>query len=49
MTERTEALIPDHWAEDPPRRRLCAHADDDGRGMHWLEPGQRCPYGTADN
>jgi hypothetical protein len=25
------------------RRHLCAHADDDGRGMHWLEPGERCP------
>src|ERR1019366_3630981 len=21
---------------------LCAHADDDGRGGHWLAPGQRC-------
>lgn len=24
-------------------RRLCAHADLDGAGMHWLEPGQNCP------
>ena len=24
------------------RRRLCAHADLDGEGMHWLEPGQSC-------
>jgi hypothetical protein len=23
-------------------RRLCAHADLDGQGMHWLEPGQSC-------
>ena len=22
---------------------LCAHADQDGQGMHWLAPGQRCP------
>jgi hypothetical protein len=24
-------------------RVLCAHADLDGAGMHWLEPGQSCP------
>jgi hypothetical protein len=24
-------------------RRLCAHADRDGAGMHWLESGERCP------
>ncbi|HEX5408012.1 MAG TPA: helix-turn-helix domain-containing protein [Pseudonocardiaceae bacterium] len=24
-------------------RRLCAHADQNGAGMHWLEPGDRCP------
>jgi hypothetical protein len=23
-------------------RRLCAHADQDGRGAHWLQPGERC-------
>ena len=23
-------------------RRLCAHADLDGQGMHWLGPGQSC-------
>ena len=23
-------------------RILCAHADDDGKGAHWLEPGERC-------
>jgi hypothetical protein len=22
--------------------RLCAHADDDGPGVHWLQPGQTC-------
>ena len=27
---------------EPPRRRLCAHADDDGHGMHVLEPGEHC-------
>ena len=26
-----------------PQRRLCAHADQDGAGMHWLEPGENCP------
>jgi hypothetical protein len=24
-------------------RRRCAHADLDGAGMHWLEPGETCP------
>jgi hypothetical protein len=23
-------------------RILCAHADDDGQGAHWLEPGEKC-------
>ena len=23
-------------------RRLCAHADQDGQGAHWLEPGEAC-------
>jgi hypothetical protein len=26
----------------PAGRRLCAHADLDAQGMHWLEPGQPC-------
>ncbi|HMH92743.1 MAG TPA: hypothetical protein VK586_16860 [Streptosporangiaceae bacterium] len=25
------------------RRRVCAHADLDGAGMHLLEPGEACP------
>lgn len=24
--------------------RLCAHADEDGRGAHWLGPNEVCPY-----
>ncbi len=24
------------------KRTLCCHADQDGRGMHWLEPGEKC-------
>jgi len=24
-------------------RVLCAHADQDGRAAHWLEPGEKCP------
>lgn len=24
-------------------RRLCAHADDNEQGMHWLNPGEHCP------
>jgi hypothetical protein len=27
------------------QRRLCAHAD--GKGMHWLEPGEKCPLGKG--
>ena len=23
-------------------RVLCAHADQDGQGTHWLQPGERC-------
>jgi len=23
-------------------RRLCAHADEEGQGAHWLEPGETC-------
>ena len=22
---------------------LCAHADQDGAGAHWLAPGEKCP------
>lgn len=28
--------------QPPPGRRLCAHADQGGAGMHWLEPGEQC-------
>jgi hypothetical protein len=33
------------WARDKlyGGRRLCAHADLNGDGAHWLEPGERCP------
>ena len=27
--------------------RLCAHADRDGKGAHWLLPGQTCPAETG--
>ena len=37
-------------ADQPPvataaraQRILCAHADQDGKGAHWLEPGEKCP------
>lgn len=33
--------------DDAPERRLCAHADQNGEGAHWLEPGERCPLGTS--
>lgn len=26
---------------------LCAHADDDGHGAHWLRPGEKCVAGLA--
>jgi hypothetical protein len=29
-------------------RVLCAHADQHGRGAHWLEPGQKCMTGEAE-
>ena len=29
-------------AEPPGCSRLCAHADRDGKGAHWLLPGQMC-------
>jgi hypothetical protein len=36
---RADALI----AAGRARRRLCAHADLDGDGMHFLEAGETCP------
>ena len=39
-------------ADQPPvataaraQRILCAHADQDGKGAHWLEPGEKCAAG----
>lgn len=34
-------------AKKAQRERLCAHADDGGRGMHWLKPGEVCDRGHA--
>jgi hypothetical protein len=45
LTQRVEFLETLLAAPAPPRRargRLCAHADQDGEGMHWLEEGERC-------
>jgi hypothetical protein len=28
-------------------RVLCAHADHEGRGAHWLEPGEKCMASEA--
>ncbi len=33
----------------PDGRRLCAHADRDGAGMHWLAAGQTCRSGDDDD
>lgn len=30
-------------------KRLCAHADRNGEGMHWLQPGERCTYSDPDD
>jgi hypothetical protein len=45
----------DNMEEQPPTkraafggRRLCAHADLDGEGTHWLEPGEECYLITAE-
>lgn len=27
---------------DTHSRRLCVHAEQDGEGMHWLQPGEQC-------
>jgi hypothetical protein len=29
-------------------RVLCAHAGQDGRGAHWLEPGEKCTASEAE-
>jgi len=29
-------------------RVLCAHADQDGQGAHWLQPGEKCAAAEAD-
>ena len=29
-------------------RVLCAHADQDGRSAHWLQPGEKCAAAEAD-
>jgi len=54
--EYTEALARADAAADVPgaakaytesRRVLCAHADQDGHGAHWLEPGEKCSASEA--
>jgi hypothetical protein len=46
------------WASEPPTpgkrtaepfggARLCAHADRDGKGAHWLRPGETCEPETG--
>jgi hypothetical protein len=35
-------------AHAAPHRVLCAHADQDGRGAHWLEPGEKCLASEAE-
>jgi hypothetical protein len=44
MIEADEQRLVAAGEDAPPaHRRLCCHADQDGRGMHWLEPGEVCP------
>ena len=33
---------PEPYERDAYRAVLCAHAEDDGRFTHWLEPGETC-------
>ncbi len=38
-----QAGDPDHAAEHGAAHQLlCAHADQDGQGAHWLRPGEKC-------
>lgn len=55
-TDPRPPALGSHWlrhdTEDTPParkkpfggRRLCAHADANGDGAHWLQPGERCTY-----
>jgi hypothetical protein len=54
--EYTEALARADVAPDVPeaakayaasQRVLCAHADQDGHGAHWLEPNEKCSASEA--
>jgi len=36
------ADLPAASATSATHRVLCAHADEDGHGAHWLQPGQKC-------
>jgi hypothetical protein len=54
--EYAEALARADVAADVPgaakayaesHRVLCAHADQDGHGAHWLEPGEKCSASEA--
>ena len=54
--EYAEALARADVAADVPaaakayaesHRVLCAHADEDGQGAHWLETGEKCSASEA--
>jgi hypothetical protein len=42
MVARHRSLVSFRPVVSHPRPRLCAHADDEGRGMHVLQPGEQC-------
>jgi hypothetical protein len=41
----TEGAQPDEATRPFGGSLLCAHADQDGRGAHWLQPGEECEAG----
>ncbi len=51
------AIMADWTTHDPPQpdarpfggKMLCAHADQNGEGMHWLQPGERCRHVEPDD
>jgi hypothetical protein len=45
MRRATEGTQPDEAARPFGGPLLCAHADQDGRGAHWLLPGEECEAG----
>jgi hypothetical protein len=46
MADQTDKAQPEPGAAKAytaTHRVLCAHADQDDKGMHWLQAGEKCP------